>query len=128
MNTKNLKAIATLCRTLSQKDFNMRYYRMGDSSTSECGSVGCVLGHATVLDQGELPLNKNGNINFEEWGEIFTGLRMYSREWRWCFANFWAGQDNTPLGAAARIDYLLAGREVPNMFSGPTAEMVAMYS
>jgi hypothetical protein len=128
MNIKNLQAIADLCRTIPQEKFNMMRYRKGDCITPECNSVGCVLGHSTVLDSGTLPRHSDGNINFELWGERFTGLRDNSPESRWCFGGFWWGCDNSPIGAAKRIEYLLAGKELPDMTSAHTADMVTMYS
>ena len=128
MNIKNLQAIADLCRTIAQESFNMRNYRHQDDKTSaECGSVGCVVGHATVLETGELPRDGEGNILFTRWSEGFTGMNVDSPEWRWCFGAMWEGFDNTPEGAAKRIEYMLAGNPVKNLYFY-TAEAVETYS
>jgi hypothetical protein len=128
MNIKNLRAIAALCRDIPQDKFDMGLYRSEDHTTPECGSAGCVLGHATRLETGELPRRWDGSIDFEEWSESFTGLQHESHSFEWCFSSDWERYDNSPLGAAKRIEWMLKGNEVPNMFNGPTAEMVAMYS
>jgi len=128
MNTKNLRAIAKLCREIPQSKFGMAKYRQyDDQASAECGSVGCVLGHATRLETGKLPRDLGG-IRFTPWSEVFTGLDRWSREWGWCFASSWDRVDNTPTGAAARIEWMLAGNPIPEIDLMFTAEAVAMYS
>jgi hypothetical protein len=128
MKTQNLRAIAALCRTLPESNFNMEFFRLEQSTTPECESIGCVIGHSTILETGTLPRNAEGIIKFKLWSESFTGIQADSREWRWCFSSAWAETDNSPLGAAKRIEYMLAGKWLPETFSGTTAKMVAMYS
>jgi hypothetical protein len=108
----------------------MWVFRTEQRTAPECNSVGCALGHATRLETGDLPRYADGNISFVGWSEIFTGLREISPEWGWCFWGTWGEHDDTPLGAAKRIEYLLEGKPLPDLLSltGPTAEMVEMYS
>ena len=74
-----------------------------------CGSVGCVVGHATISIS---PANEN-----EEWWEY--SFRVFgihhvknSHEWQWLFGPEWSDTDNSPEGAADRIEWLL-DKELP---------------
>ena len=109
MNKLNLLRAANYIEKIPQSAFSMRLFRSGDEKTHECGAIGCVIGHCTVLDAPEnLPLYKNnGGINFWRWSENFFGCKVHSPEWEWCFSSNWKGVDNTPTGAAARIRYLV---------------------
>ena len=105
MNRENLQRMADYIRTIPQAMFSMRSYRFADETTKECGSIGCVIGHCTILDTNPLPRCLDGTIDFCEWADSFTCVT--NDEWLWCFAGFWAGIDNTPTGAADRIEWLL---------------------
>lgn len=114
MNRKNLQKMADYIRTIPQEKFNMRFFRRHEEVSHECGSVGCVLGHCTVLDKKPLPMlaqivswNSRRLIDFVSWGESFTGISKRTGEWQWCFAGEWSEVDNTPEGAARRIEWLL---------------------
>jgi hypothetical protein len=114
MNKVNLQRMADHIRTVSQDQFDMDYYRMFEDETSaECNSVGCVIGHCTILDVDNLVRYNDGTIDFGTWSENFTGLKITSSEWTWCFSSLWADVDNTPCGAASRIEYLIACGSVP---------------
>jgi hypothetical protein len=105
MNKENLQRMADHIRTIPQEKFGMAYYRRGDRHTAECNSLGCVLGHCTVLDSGELPRFSNGSIDFIAWEESFTGTTQ--EEWDWCFSGNWAEVDDTSEGASLRIEWLI---------------------
>ena len=107
MNKENLQRMADYIRTIPQEKFNMVAWRDGDTNKHECDSVGCVVGHCTVLDKIEnIPFTSLGSIDFTRWSEDFTGI--YTREeWNWCFSDEWHEVDNTPEGAALRIEWLL---------------------
>jgi len=107
MNTENLKLMADYIETVAQRKFNMRIFRTGQRTAHECGSVGCVLGHCTVLDKNPLPMDYIGDINFSAWSLEFTGLYPDSDEWDYLFASDWDAVDNTPKGATKRIRYFL---------------------
>jgi hypothetical protein len=108
MNRENLQRMADFIRTVPQDKFSMREYRSGDITLQECNSVGCVVGWCTLLDKKEnIPLYKDGNIDFEEWSIKFTGMGSFSNRWDWCFSMDWCYVDNTPEGAALRIEWLL---------------------
>lgn len=110
MNRENLQRMADHIRTVPQELFNMEFYRSGDCKKPKCGSVGCVIGHCTILDENPLPrIAYSNEIDFTVWSEMFTGIEDYQDEWNWCFSSGWADYrtDNTPEGAALRIEWLL---------------------
>ena len=55
------------------------------------------------------------------------GIEENSPEFGWIFDGGWARWDNTPHGAAKRIDYLLE-HGVPDEFRWPNDEWVEVYS
>jgi len=83
----------------------MYSYRKGQDITPECNSVGCIIGHCTALDPNPLPRWGEGGIRFCDWAVKFTEL--VGDEWKWCFSSKWLTTDNTPEGAALRIEWLL---------------------
>jgi len=107
MNKENLKLMADYIETIPQDRFDMDNFRTGESVKHECNSVGCVLGHCTILDKRPLPMSYSGNINFSAWSLDFTGLDPNSDEWDYLFSSFWTYGDKTPIGAANRIRHFL---------------------
>lgn len=110
MNRDNLQRMADYIRTIPQDMFDMSQYRKSyPATTRECNSVGCVIGHCTVLDSKELPLlvQTGKAIDFMQWSEEFTELECGEAEWEWCFGSGWVDVDNTPIGSALRIEWLL---------------------
>jgi hypothetical protein len=105
MNRENLQRMADYIRTVPKEKFSMIFYRTKGQDSRECNSIGCVIGHCTVLDPRPLPIDPFGNIEFDEWSFDFTGVD--SSEWGWCFHSDWSTRDNTPTGAADRIEWLL---------------------
>ena len=104
MNKENLQKMADYIKTIPQNMFDMNTYRDGQTHLPECDSVGCILGHCTILDD---KIDNKGYINFSQWGEKFTGIDENDSEWDWCFHSLWASSDNTPLGASKRIEWLI---------------------
>jgi len=112
MKRENLQLMANHLKTnVLPENFHMGKYRvLYDFSNPECGSVGCTVGTCTVLDAENVIenfINYDGEINFMDWSEYFTGLLGGGDEWDWCFGSDWATTDNTPTGAALRIEWLL---------------------
>lgn len=106
MNKENLRKMADYVETIPQENFDMEYFRFEDDTSYKCDSIGCVIGHCTVLDDPKnIPLYPDGGIFFSEWSYKFTGIS--EEEWDWCFSEDWAHTDNTPTGAAKRIRFLL---------------------
>ena len=114
MKRENLQLMADHLKTnVLPENFDMETYR-GDDDFSDpvCGSVGCTVGTCTVLDAENVIENftdPDGRIEFGDWSEDFTGLLgvEYEEEWAWCFYSKWKTADNTPTGAALRIEWLL---------------------
>lgn len=112
MNKENLRKMAEYIRTVPQEDFNMAYFRRenADLVNVECNSVGCVIGHCTHLDAINVIkkyIRIDRTIRFSAWAADFTGLPVYSDGFRWCFDSEWIVSDNTPEGAARRIEWLI---------------------
>ena len=99
--------MADYIETIPQEKFDMERLRTGESLNHECNSIGCVLGHCTILDKNPLPMVDGIYINFDSWSFDFTGLDPSSDEWYYLFGCQWFAVDNTPTGAAKRIRHLL---------------------
>jgi len=99
--------MADYIETIAQDRFDMDNFRTGEAVKHECDTVGCVIGHCTVLDENPLPMRYSGNINFSAWSFDFTGLGPLSGESAYLFASSWEAVDNTPTGAANRIRHFL---------------------
>ena len=108
MNKENLLKMADYIETIPQNDFHMGCYRNGFKKYHKCNSVGCIIGHCTILDEEEnLPRRSDGEINFSLWSQRFTGITAGSDEWYYLFGGDWSRTDNTPTGAAKRIRYFV---------------------
>ena len=112
MKRENLQLMADHLETsVIPENFHMGQYRgFYDFSNPVCGSVGCTVGTCSVLDANNVITNftyPNGQIDFLAWSEDFTGLLGVEDEWSWCFGSTWSKTDNTPAGAALRIEWLL---------------------
>ena len=112
MKRENLQRMADhLKNNVIPENFHMGEYRGDDDlSNPVCGSVGCTVGNCTVLDAENVIKNftdTDGEIEFGDWSEYFTGLLGGEDEWSWCFDSTWSKTDNTPTGAALRIEWLL---------------------
>ena len=123
MNIKNLELLADYLEKLpSDYDkFDMEMYifkgssnadaKLGEAieNNNECGFATCAIGHCIFVDGLPKP-DKN-----ESWGRY--AKRIFDIEsdgghFYWCFSDDWADADNTPLGAAKRIRYLIANPDL----------------
>ena len=119
MNRENLAKIRDyLASGNLQADFTMSTWSAAlDDMT--CGTLGCVVGHATLIPGWE----KRKGENWDVYSERIFGLSTVEDggAWDWCFSAEWVNGDNTPLGAAKRIQYLLdkgsAPKEAERTFS-----------
>lgn len=125
MNIENLKRTAELVAKIPPENFDMEYYRLSDYSSHECGSVGCIVGHATVLDtpenlkrftQGVMYPEFKGrqfenDIRFDEWSADFFDIDDASNEWYYMFGHRWSHfkATNTPEHAVYRINRIIDG-------------------
>lgn len=109
MNRENLKIAADNLRQPLKTGFSMEVFDetgvTGDSEKIVCGSVGCAIGHTAFV------IPKYKNETWLDYSLRVTGLTDNDYEgnsaWDWCFSEEWRYVDNTPQGAADRIDWLL---------------------
>jgi hypothetical protein len=116
----NLAKLAAYLRGPLKARFDMSFLYWGHD---ECGSVGCAVGHG--------PLAGIERREREQW--VKYACRAFRADgadfmvWHWCFDGFWWTFDNTPDGAADRIDYMLANG-IPDDFEEPRKQWVSVYS
>lgn len=117
MNRNNLQRMIDHLSTVPEDKFDMGSFRSSyhDRGNTECNSVGCVIGHCTILAPELVIKRMDGTIQFCNWSKKFTGLDIDTNEWDWCFSGLWDAVDNTIKGAQQRIKYLLNGGEIPDM-------------
>lgn len=100
----NLRKMAAYLRSGKLKaDFDMTDVAEDYCLLDSCGSVGCVIGHGTFV--------LGARFHWESWSvyqERVFGVPCFSSANDWLFSASWKRSDNTPEGAAARIDWLLA--------------------
>jgi len=116
----NLAKLSAYLRGPLKAQFDMSRYWQED----ECGSVGCAVGHG--------PLAGIVRRDLETWFRYAPRAFGASHEDAckvrdWCFSAFWALKDNTPDGAADRIDYMLKNG-IPDEFMVPSKQWVSVYS
>jgi hypothetical protein len=111
MNTENLLKAAAYIRTVPQSKFDMDIWRGTDKNKPqhECKSIGCVIGHCTILDPNIKKAVKKYSLglsfDYYDWATDFFTLEY--DQWEWCFSYVWKNSDNTPEGAALRIEWLI---------------------
>ena len=114
MNLINLKRMFNhILLNVPKKNLVMKYFRDGDEISHECDSVGCIIGHCTILDDLEnLSFKDDGKIDFFKWSEEFTGLTPYwgKWEWNWCFSSYWNDDKEQIL---LRLKYIIDNQSVP---------------
>lgn len=106
-NKENLLRMADYIETVPQEKFTMSVYRgEKDFKDASCDTIGCAVGHCTILAPHLIKQTELG-IDFEAWVKEFTGVEWASKEWRWLFSGIWVLIDNTPTGAAKRIRHFV---------------------
>ena len=113
MNLNNIKRIFNhIFYNVPVNKIKMSLFRTGSRKKHECQTVGCIIGHCTILDDYEnIPKHQSGEINFKLWSEQFTGLNIDSNEWEWCFGGEWPNNKGQIL---LRLKYLIDNQSVPN--------------
>jgi len=111
MNETNLMKMANYIENIPQKDFSMEVWRRGVNNVNVvCNSVGCAVGHCTILDVENIKKNfidRYDIIDYLEWSSEFTGINYSSMKWAYLFVDDWMFIDNTPKGTANRIRYVV---------------------
>ena len=91
----------------------------GKVTIRNCGAVACALGHGpgAGIPFRRCDLKKIGDGYLLDWPKYADQFAIqYSPNWDWMFSEWWTFIDNTHRGAAARIRFLLAGREIPGNY------------
>lgn len=91
-----------------------------------CGAVACAVGHgpaAGIKPSPDSLLRYTGSIIWSRYAENEFGVSRESWEWDYMFGGGWTYVDNTPQGAANRIDHFLK-HGLPEGYEGPTEEFV----
>lgn len=116
---RNLRYLAAFLAALPDDydSFHMNYFcaRPADhdgvapfqakKEIERCGTVACAVGHLPLL--GYRP---SVHEDYTDLSMRLTGLEYGEYDvdvWEWCFSGDWSGIDNTPLGAAKRIIFML---------------------
>jgi hypothetical protein len=89
--------------------FDMEFFTDGNQLAPVCGAAGCAVGFAPFAG-----IEKGWEETFSEYCDR-TLIDFQARDggpWDWCFGN-WKDVDNTPFGAAKRIQKLLNDGKVP---------------
>lgn len=118
MNKQNIMLLAKhIYNNVTQEQFNMQHFRVNSSgntcdfiSITDCGTVGCALGHAPFITGLETSLEEyysNGTLAFLKYCERVFDIEIYSTEWDWLFDDKWTYIDNTPKGFAKRVFFSL---------------------
>lgn len=111
MNRENLQKLATgLAYGMVPEgvEFDMRWFTGyiddEEAAATDCGTVGCALGHAPFFG-----FEKSSDEDWFKYCERHFGVRpdKTTNEWALFFGGSWALYDNTRLGAAKRIQYLI---------------------
>lgn len=88
----------------------------------QCDSAGCAMGHATFI------WPKQFKETYLQFGKRIFGMHRNIVRWSWCFDASWSDIDNTRLGAARRIQYLLDNDGVLTKDWDYDEETVALYA
>lgn len=130
MNVKNLERTIEMLKGIPQEKFDMRSFRKHTNDEGHiCGSVGCIVGHATMLDTEENIkdyMDFPDEIEFYEWSLYFYDLYktrnvydLYKTRnvWDYMFSEQWADYErtNTPEHAIYRIQKIIDGYEPNNI-------------
>ena len=95
-----------------EEKIQMENFRSSNDKTShECQTVGCIIGHCTILDNYENIPKFLSEIDFFKWGLIFTGMYLYSNKWEFCFGALWPNDKEQIL---LRIKYLIDNQDIPD--------------
>ena len=118
----NCLKLATYLRALPEdyshfdmRDYNKDFYgwvrkqSAKVNAATECNTVACALGHG--------PMAGIKLENGEDWVDYCKNFVEYeeSLAWNWCFSDSWGYFDNTPHGAADRLE-LMVRKGIPYGF------------
>ena len=99
------------------KRFDMWHYRVDPNDyLPTCKSVGCLVGHLTALDVGNINQNYKSDyssLNFQNWSEDF--FDVYDEDWCFLFGGAWStdSETNTLQQGINRMKYMLEHERHP---------------
>lgn len=110
MKVKNLQKLASYLLNDSLKaEFDMRFFSKSGYvkdvmfygvAEIDCGSVGCAVGHG--------PYAGIEKLKYESWSSYSSRVfGLNGDDFDWCFSELWEYVDNSPVGAAKRINILI---------------------
>ncbi len=126
INLKNLKRTREHIAEVNGSMIRMNHYREGPYYNPKCDSIGCIIGHATILDAKNVKDNftyYNG-IDFTLWSKDFFGIDRNSYLWNYLFGQEHPGIKDYHLH---RMDYILAGNKAPNILDKVLYSYVLLY-
>jgi len=126
MNKENLEKAVALLETIEDKHFDIKLFIKGASlvafkklkENSNCGTVGCIVGHCIVLDYDNfinnyiIPYPK-----FTIWSVNF--FEVVDEEWDFLFSSDWQASEfhSTKEGAINRLEYAIKYDDIPDNYS-----------
>jgi hypothetical protein len=116
MNKTNIYNAIQYMKTVDPKWFDMASYRDGEERTHQCKSVGCIIGHCTILDPNPLPVyDYSRNIDFTTWSSEFFDLEANTGIWDFLFSSDWAEypKSRSLKQAIRRMKYVYKHGSVP---------------
>ncbi len=112
--------------------FTMTVFAITDYAEQEeevdCGTAGCAVGHGPYAG---IPKRKGESwfaYSCRVFGLVPADDKTNAPAWNWCFDASWRGYDNTPEGAAKRIEWLLANGVPEGFRAAPSYGFVHMYN
>ncbi len=107
---EHLELLAFELDQQGQDNFHMKFYKSsrncyGMVLPDPCGTICCSLGLATTIKGMESKYTYF--TDYYNYCKTMFGFYLYSLPGQWAFHDSWADVDNTPLGAAGRIRYLI---------------------
>ncbi len=120
MNKANLILLGQyIYAHVTDAQFDMAHFRQDHQGilvnfreASDCGTVGCALGHAPLVP-GLEPIRKDfdgrGYLDFDGYSERVFGLDHSQPDWDWLFSDLWAREGNSRHDFLGRLLRLLRG-------------------
>jgi hypothetical protein len=130
MNKTNIYNAIQYMKTVDPKWFDMASYRDGEETTHQCKSVGCIIGHCTILDPN--PLSVHGysdDIDFSTWASEFFDLNVCTALWDFIFSSYWAeySKSKSLKQAIRRLKYVYKHGNVPEGWNGDFEKTTLLY-
>ena len=98
INFDNLQRMRDHLDKVDPDKFTMGCFRQDRSTTHECNSVGCILGHCFILEENPedyiIHITEGyETISYPDWLYFFTGIKTWSDEGVYLFGAQWTSED-----------------------------------